>query len=134
MDVGTAVPAAFEQVGTDDVPDLSLAAEKLLQAVGPGESGVFQIEQLDADLGQAAEGQIGHHRPVDRVDVAYGQLVRPRTAGNDDDLVEVLGELLGDGAVVNARRIEAAAEDGDFFGHKWEGRIFRPDQRSGGKK
>ena len=103
------------------MPDDSLRFEPPIEVVRPRERAGLQVEQLDAGLGNPAEVQVDHGRPVDRLDVVGDRLVRPRAARHDHDFVKVPAKHFDRRAMMPARRVEASPIDGECSVHEGTG-------------
>jgi hypothetical protein len=109
--------AVFDEVGADDVPDLSLALEAGLELVIAGEGVLFEVEEVDGDTGEVGEGDVCEGGAIDGRDLVGGGFIGAGAAGDDADLVERGGESFGDEAVMEAWGIEAASEESDARCH-----------------
>ena len=112
------LPCAANEFVGHDVPDNSLGTELEVEVVRPRERARLEIKEFNAGLGNSAEVQVDHGRPVDRLDVVGDRLVRPRPARHDHHLVKVPAKHFGGRAVMAARRVEASSIDGKRSVHK----------------
>ena len=115
--------AIANPVGGNDVPDFGIG-----NRVAFGERNrrrkllAFEVGEIDDALRQTAKVEVCHRGAVDRP--AIGDFPRLRTrptsrpARNDDHALELLGQSLGDLAMVNGRRIETVVVDRDALGHR----------------
>src|SRR5205823_15015968 len=108
---------ACDDVAADYMPALAAILVSLLQLVGSRERRLLQIEQIDGDAIDVAEGQIVQRRAIDRLNHPMMRLIRPRPARNHDQLVEFLREKLPDLPMVQPRRIKTPTKNADATGH-----------------
>src|SRR5262249_47289236 len=66
---------------------------------------------------EAAEGDVRERGAMHGIDVVGRRLVRPRSPGKNHDFIEMALQFLHDEAMMQAGRIEAAAEKRDGAGH-----------------
>lgn len=112
---GLLATSAAGEIRADDVPDFPEVTVALLKLVVCCERGKLQVTQVNFDIREATEGDVGERGAMPRRYVIRGWFVGSGAAGKNDDLIEVRNQGLGDRPMVDAWWVEAAAVNRYFF-------------------
>ncbi len=74
--------------------DITHGGVALVELVGRGVDGLFQVKKIDFNLGQIAKGDIGERGAENGIHIGGRRLVEPGAGGHDDDAIEFLDQLL----------------------------------------
>ena len=107
----------LNEVCADDVPDFAQGCVATLQLVIAGEDFLLKVEQINADIGNAFESDVGEGSAIDGRHLSDAGFVWSRAAGDDAHLIERLSETLGDETVMKAGRVEAAPKQSNALWH-----------------